>query len=422
MFLDIILYYLIGLYIILLPILPNKLKLLGKTIPPADAILAVILLIYMIKLILFRNSRKRFIAGIKDFFTNYLTIFMCILALIMTISISYAAEKGLALSETIRFIAYIAIFFVIKYENYSKKCLKFFINSYIVSVLITSLFGIYQYFTGFALDKKFIENYGYAKIKIAANMDNPNNLGAFLVLAIFPIIMIAIYEKNKVKKAIYVGMSILILVDIVLTGSRNAIIGIAVGLVILALLYSFRLFILLGMLGIMALFVPQIKERIMDITDKTQNQSRTYLWEIAKRMIKDHPLFGVGNGNYVSLHDKYTEIYPQFKFYNESRWPCHNSYLKIESELGIIGGVSFLGILITALIRVKKFINNVKNEYFKFFYTGFLASMVAFYVMNIVDNLFFVPKTTAYFWILLAICEAGLFEMNNHRKNITIYD
>ncbi|AKA71917.1 O-antigen ligase family protein [Clostridium scatologenes] len=419
MFLDTILYYLIGAYIVLLPLLSNKVKVFGKSIPPADTILAMILLVYMFKLFLNRQSRKRFIMGIKDFFTNYLTIFMCILAFIMFVSVSYAVDKGLALSETIRFVAYIAIFFIIKYENHSKKCLKFFMNSYIISVLITSLFGIYQYFTGFALDKRFMENYGYAKIKIAANMNNPNNLGAFLILAIFPILMVAIYEKNKLKKTSYISLVILMLVNIVLTGSRNAIVGIIVGVIVLAVLYSFRLFILLGFLGVIALFVPQVRERLLAITDKTQNQSRTYLWEIAKKMIKDHPLFGVGNGNYVSLHDKYTEIYPQFKFYEDIK-PCHNSYLKIESELGIIGGISFLGILITSLLRVKKFITNVKDEYFKFFYTGFLASMIAFYVMNLVDNLFFVPKTTAYFWILLAICEAGIFHMEHNDNTINI--
>ncbi|AWI06853.1 O-antigen ligase family protein [Clostridium drakei] len=420
MFLDILLYCLMSLYIILLPLMPNKVNLIGKSISPADAILSVIVLIYLLKLFLCRDSRKKFVFGIKDFFSNYLTIFMSILALIMLFSISYATEKGLALSETIRFITYIIIFFIIKYENKSKGYLKILINSYICSVFITSLFGIYQYFTGFALNKKFIENYGYAKIKIAANMDNPNNLGAFLVLAIFPVLMIAIYEKNKLKKAAYVSLTTLMLIDIALTGSRNAIVGIIVGVVVLAVLYSFRLFILLGFLGIIALFVPQVRERLLAITDKTQNESRTYLWEIAKKMIKDHPLFGVGNGNYVSLHDKYTEIYPQFKFYGESRWPCHNSYLKIESELGIIGGISFLGILITSLLRVKKFITNVKDEYFKFFYTGFLASMIAFYVMNLVDNLFFVPKTTAYFWILLAICEAGIFHMEHNDNTINI--
>ena len=130
-------------------------------------------------------------------------------------------------------------------------------------------------------------------------------------------------------------------------------------------------------------------------------------------MIKDHPLFGVGNGNYVSLYDKYVEIYPQYKFYGYSKKPCHNSYLKMETELGIIGGVSFAAVLLSSLIKVKSFVDSTKNKFYKYFYTGFLASMVAFYVMNLVDNLFFTPKTTTYFWILLAVSQGMMYKEKN---------
>ncbi|MCH5138688.1 O-antigen ligase family protein, partial [Clostridiaceae bacterium UIB06] len=167
--------------------------------------------------------------------------------------------------------------------------------------------------------------------------------------------------------------------------------------------------------GAISIFIPVIRTRVMAITDKTQNESRVYLWEIAKKMIKDHPLFGVGNGNYATLHDKYTEIYPQFKFYLDVK-ATHNSYLKVESELGIIGGISFIGILISALIQVKKFISTTQDEFYKFFYTGFLASMIAFYVMNLSDNLFFVPKTTSYFWILLAISQGIMFKVKSDKS------
>jgi O-antigen ligase len=396
-------------YIILLPILPNEITLHGRNISPADVILGFIIIFYILKLLLNKESKERFILGIRDFFTNYLSIFMTILALMMFVSISYAVEKKLALSESLRFVSYIIIYFIIKYDINYKRYTKGMIKSYMVTTLILSVFGIYQYFTGFDLSNKF-KNYGYARFKIAATMDNPNNLGAFLILAIFPLIMLCIYEKRKIRRTVYALLSLLILIDMVLTGSRNAIVGVTVGLIVLAILYSFRLLILIGGLGVISLFVPEIKDRVMAITSKTQNQSRIYLWEIAKKMIKDHPLFGVGNGNYVSLYDKYTAMYPQYKFYGYTRFPCHNSYLKVESELGIIGGVSFIGILIAALIKVKDSIFMTSDKFYKSFYTGFLASMIAFYVMNLVDNLFFVPKTTTYFWILLAISQAIIFK------------
>ncbi|KZL93732.1 O-antigen ligase family protein [Clostridium magnum] len=413
MFLHKISYCLICLYIIILPLIRSEVEIAGQKL--ADVILALIILSYLVQLVICKESISKFIDGIKDFFTSYLSIFMSILALMMLISVSYAVDKSLALSESIRFIVYIIIYFIIKYDLNSKKCTIGMIKSYIFSTLILCLFGVYQYFTGYGLEGKFRENYGYLRYKITANMDNPNNLAAFLILAIFPMIMLAIYEKEKIKKIFYIILSTLIFTNLILTGSRNAIIGIMVGVVILAIVYSFRLVILMALLGGISIFIPVIRTRLMAITDKTQNESRVYLWEIAKKMIKDHPLFGVGNGNYATLHDKYTEIYPQFKFYMDIK-ATHNSYLKIESELGIIGGISFIGILISALIQVKKFISTTQDEFYKFFYTGFLASMISFYVMNISDNLFFVPKTTSYFWILLAISQGIMFRVKSNKS------
>ena len=413
MFLDRLLYLFMCVYIILLPLLgSNKAAVMRIHITPSDCILALIIFMYIVKFIAFKKCRERFFSGIKDFFTNYLTIFMSILVLIMVISVGYAGEKTIALSESFRFISYIILFFIIKYEYNKKQFLNGILGCYIATSAVLCFYGIYQYFTGFGLSQKF-ENYEYIKFKIAATMDNPNNLAAFLILAIFPMAMLSIYEKEKIKKSIYILLTILMLFNVAFTGSRNAIIGIVVGMGILIILYSFKLIVPLIVMGVAALFIPGIKDRIFAIGDPVQNQSRIYLWSIAKKMIVDHPIFGVGNGNYVSLYDKYVEIYPQYKFYGYTRYPCHNSYLKVESELGIIGGISFVAVLVSSLIQVKKFINTVKDDFYKYFYTGFLASMIAFYVMNLFDNLFFVPKTTAYFWILLAVSQGMMYREKN---------
>ncbi len=412
MFLDRFLYVLICAYIVMLPLLPNKMALGRINVPPSDCILALILFGYFVKLFISKECRIRFLSGIRDFFTNYLTIFMSILALMMVVSVTYAVDKGLALSESFRFISYIILFFMIKYEWNRKELLNGILGSYICTSVIICVYGIYQYFTGFGLSNEF-KNYGYAKFKITATMDNPNNLAAFLILAIFPMVMLAVYEKKKERKLFYFFIAVLMLLNLAFTGSRNAIVGVAVGMVILVIMYSLKFVLPLCIVAGASAFIPEIRERIMAINDPVQNQSRIYLWKIAQKMIKDHPLFGVGNGNYVSLYDKYVEIYPQYKFYGYSKKPCHNSYLKMETELGIIGGVSFAAVLLSSLIKVKSFVDSTKNKFYKYFYTGFLASMVAFYVMNLVDNLFFTPKTTTYFWILLAVSQGMMYKEKN---------
>ncbi len=408
MFLDRFLYLLVCAYIILLPLLPNKMALGRINIPPADCILALILFGYFVKLLTSKECRIRFFSGIRNFLTNYLTIFMSILAIMMLVSVSYAVDKKLALSESFRFISYIILFFMIKYEWNKRELLNGILGSYICTNVIICVYGIYQNFTGFGLSNQF-KNYGYAKFKITATMDNPNNLAAFLILAIFPMIMLTVYEKRKERKLFYFLLAVLMLLNLTFTGSRNAIVGVVIGMVILVVMYSLKFLLPLCVIAGASLFIPEIRERIMAINDPVQNQSRIYLWKIAQKMIKDHPLFGVGNGNYVSLYDKYTNIYPQYKFYGYREWPCHNSYLKMETELGIIGGVSFVAVILSSLIKVKSFVDTTKSKFYKYFYIGFLASMAAFYVMNLVDNLFFVPKTTTYFWILLAVSQGMMY-------------
>lgn len=402
-----ILYYLMCAYIVVMPLIQEGINLKG--IPVSDILLGIIMFLYLIKLISQKDTRGRFIYGIKDFFSSTISISIMILLGIMIISTSYALEKGLALKESARFITYVFMFFLIKYEFNTKKLVKNLLGCYIFTSAVLSVFGIIQHFTTIGLDKKFIVKYSFGVVvKIAATMYNPNAYAAFLILIIFPVIMLTIYEKNKKIKSLYGIISILIFINIFMTYSRSAQLGFCIGAVVLCVLYSYKLIIAFGGVGIVALFMPSVIDRIKDLTNIVQNVSRIKLWKTAIMMIKEHPILGVGNGNYISRYDEYINKYKGLSYNAYTRYPAHSSYLKIQSELGIIGITSFLVILVTALLRVKKLFTITNDKFIKAFYMGAVASMIAFYFMNIVDNLFFVPKATTYFWFLVATAESIL--------------
>ena len=403
-----ILYCLMCAYIVIMPLVQEGTNLKGISV--SDILLGIIIFLYIIKLITDKNTRERFSYGIKDFFSSALSITIMILLGIMLVSTFYAIEKGLALSESARFLTYIFMFFLIKYEFNTKKLVKNLLGCYIFTSGILGTFGIIQHFTTIGLDEKFIVKYssGDSVVKIATTMHNPNTYAAFLILIVFPLIMLTIYEKNKKIKSMYGIISIIIFVNIIMTYSRNALLGFCIGAAVLCVLYSLRLIIAFGGVGIGALFIPSVYDRALDLTNIVQNESRIKLWKTAIMMIKEHPILGVGNGNYVSRYDEYINKYKGLSYNAYTRYPAHNSYLKLQSELGIVGIVSFLAILITALLRVKKVFTITSDKFIKAFYMGAFASMVAFYFMNISDNLFFVPKATTYFWFLLATAESIL--------------
>ncbi|MCT8977254.1 O-antigen ligase family protein [Clostridium sp. CX1] len=372
-----------------------------------DTLLFLIFLLYFVILLFLRERRIKFFRSLRDFFTDYLNLFMVGLFVVMTVSVAYSTEKGLAISETFRFATYLLLFFIIKYEFNKSAYIKGFINSYIVCITIMSIFGIYQYFTGAYLSKGFVNTDGFlGRPRVTVSLDNSNNFGAFLILAIFPVVMLLIYEKS-IKKKVFLGiLSLSLLINIVFSYSRNAMMGLVIGLIILALVYSWRLLIPIGGVTALLFLIPQIGGRLLEIGKGSENYTRLKLWKTAWYMIKEHPIFGVGNGNFVSLYDSYVEKYPELYIYYEyKRFPTHNSYLKVQSELGVMGIVFFIGILISALLKIKNLIQFTEDKLYKYFYTGFFASMVSFFFMNLSDNLFFVPKTTAFFWLLLAMAE-----------------
>nr|MBK5234106.1 O-antigen ligase family protein [Clostridium sp.] len=403
-------------YIVIMPLIQEGTK--YKDLPITDIMLGILIISYIFGIVLRRDIRKRFISGIIDFFTNKLSILMAILFGIMLVSTVYATDKSLALTESLRYLTYLFIYFIIKYEFNTKEAITTLLKCYIFTSLLLSIFGIIQHFTIWGLDEKFIVAYssGYTVIKIAATMYNPNAYAAYLILIIFPVIMLSIYEKRLKYRAIYTIISILLIVNLFMTYSRNAQLGFALGAIILCVVYSWKLIIPFGLTGTVLMFIPSVLDRAKDIPNALQNESRLKLWKTAIMMIKEHPILGVGNGNYATRYNEYVSKYKELKYFEYQDYPAHNSYLKVQSELGIIGIVSFLGIITIALLRIKRLYSTTIDKFHKPFYMGVMASMIAFLFMNISDNLFFVPKATTYFWFLLATVEALL----NIKDNQTI--
>lgn len=81
--------------------------------------------------------------------------------------------------------------------------------------------------------------------------------------------------------------------------------------------------------------------------------SRMHHWLGAIAIFDDHPLVGVGYGNYgVHFRDTYQYLVPDkwvVRFYTSQRSP-HSSFLGLLAELGLIGTLAWLWLIATAII------------------------------------------------------------------------
>ena len=253
-----------------------------------------------------KNNIKKLFYNVKEFSTSFLGIGMIFLTLIMIISTVYALEKSLAIKESFRFITYIALLFIIKYEIEEDSKIKNIIKCIVVITSILCIFGIVQYFTKIGLNPIFVSSEG---TRITSTMENPNGFGAYLILSFFPIFMLSFDRINKKRRMVFIGISLLMVVNIFFTYSRNATVGFAIGIVILAILYNYKI------LGIFLVIIPvffmdtSLIHRFSNMKISVLNDPRIKLWKVAIKMIKDHPIMGVGNGNYVALYDTYIAKY-----------------------------------------------------------------------------------------------------------------
>lgn len=398
-----IIYYLICVYIVVLPVISNKLGVISK-IP--DILLISIILIYGIYKISGKSRRESLIYSLKDFVTSFVGIGMILLSILMIGSTVYATEKALALKESFRFITYIGLVFIVKYEIKETYKIKNIMKCIVWVTAFLAMFGIIQYFTKLGLDPIFVSIEG---TRITATMENPNGFGAYLVLIFFPIFMLSLNDMSRVKKIGYISLSLIILINIFLTYSRNATVGFFIGILVLAILYNYKILSVFFVAIPIFLMDTSLIHRFSNVKISILNDPRIKLWKVAIQMIKENPILGVGNGNYVALYDLYIEKYPHLAYKDYHRFSSHNSYLKVQSELGILGIITFIFMIVGSIRTVVKVYRNTSDKMYKLFFMGVMASLVAFLAMNLLDNLFFSPQTTTYFWVFIALGESILF-------------
>ena len=86
-----------------------------------------------------------------------------------------------------------------------------------------------------------------------------------------------------------------------------------------------------------------ITKRAGDITVASEQNSRIHLWEGAIDYATKHPILGAGYGNWKLASIPYEKEYTNDLFVP---YHCHNDFIEMFADLGIIGGVAFLALFI----------------------------------------------------------------------------
>ena len=269
----------------------------------------------------------------------------------------------------------------------------------------------------------------YIFLAIYGVMHKGTGIGAFLVdendlcLAINMIIPFcffgAVTSAGK-KRIFYFCLSCLFLFVVILTRSRGGFVGL-VAMMSYAWIRSKKKILMGFALSLLVIFAVLVapstyNERIQSIgkegTDRGTAADRIYIWKIGWDMFLDHPILGVGQGNFPYEFRKY-EVDAGFSegLYGRSRAgrAAHSIYFTLLPELGLAGASIFLIILYNNFKYLKYIRNMVAKrsdvvtdvEALKFYNYGLAidCSIIAVLVSGIFISALYYP----HIWILTGI-------------------
>ncbi len=333
-----------------------------------------------------------------------------LLSLLNTKNISVSIN---ALSDKLVFIGLYFIIAVHNNENFRIKI----INTSLIAGFLVCVYGILQ-LTG--LD--FIE---WARVfggRMSSSLGNPNFLAGYLAALIPVSIASTIVTGNKPRKILLLANTVFLITCLVLTQTRGSWLGFIASVLVFLILAGgalnkiTRRRIYAGSAVIVILISAYITLADNSYTGKFKSifnpniasiYERVFKWRTASEMIKDHPLLGVGMGavkvNYALYQEKARKKM-RIVLRGTSESQVHNEYMQIWAEAGILGLISFLGIIIVFFSGALKYLKTLEKKQ-KWIVIGIISAVAGILIDSISNFPLHIVPTGFLFWTYLAMTE-----------------
>jgi O-antigen ligase len=240
---------------------------------------------------------------------------------------------------------------------------------------------------------------------------NPNLSGGLIALFLPPAVMLALGGARWPQRLLASLAVIVVGFVLILSQSRGALLGVAVGLAVSTALYHrawawmwWGLFVL----GAAALLLlPSEWTTLLfgvagDALGADPVRGRVELWSRAIYMVQDFGFTGVGLG----LFEPVTKVlYPTFLISLGARFlHPHNFYLQVAAEMGVpalIAHLAMFMLLGAGLLRQAR-----KNGAYRTLALGLLGTLAVFLVHGLVEVITYAPRAGIVVWGLFGLMAA----------------
>lgn len=267
-----------------------------------------------------------------------------------TLSIFVAQDAALSLNELTLIAQGVLLFLYVSSTVQSVSELRWITRALIVAMVLQAVLMLLQYFTGF--------NFHYAGLQSSERIEeatrtggtigSPNAAASFLApcIAVAVALLVARSVSSQKLPALGIGIGTLALV---FTFSRGGWLACAVAVAFVVAVLGLRneltsrVLIVGAVVFVLGFSVGgEVQARLESKAGGAS--ARVTLAEVSLNVIRDHPAFGVGSNNYVTVLGDYTPL-------DAYAYVPHNKFLLVWAETGLVGLIAFVVFLAAAIRR-----------------------------------------------------------------------
>jgi O-antigen ligase len=269
-------------------------------------------------------------------------------------SMLWGFDPGTAGSTALRFAQGVVLIFVIFSAIRERRHLMWVVYAFLAGAVLSAVIGLAGTTPAERADIA-------ASGRLAGGIGDPNELAALLVPALGIALFLMAAKKGTLPRLLLLGAAAICALGLFQTESRGGIVGLGVMLLAsVALAGPVRARAVTMALAVSGLalvyFVliapPQILDRVTQF-DTGGGSGRTDLWSVALAITENHPLAGIGAGNFTLVEPSYAfgdRNLPRFDLVVDTPLVVHNTYLNVLVELGVVGFILFGALIAGAFV------------------------------------------------------------------------
>jgi len=309
--------------------------------------------------------------------------------------------------------SYVVFYFGVLAWLQNSSQLRNLVHSLIISSIPVALFAFYQFLSGGYTDLYFylypdqVSEMKFWDGRVPSVLNYSNSLGGFMaIMSAFALAVAVLGETPAWSRAgkIIFGLCA---VTVLFSQSRGAIAGflavVILGVVSFARGWKLRVALMVGTVILLLTLMPLLANFSQHLTVKAEDVSflgRMIVFASAGQLFLKSPIIGVGYGNFRHLMDF------DLLDLQANNWDAHNLGLQLLAESGILGFVTFGGLLLIALWSARRMFRQ-QRPFPRLLGFAAFAAIISVLVHGTVDYLFNVsPQCGTLFWLVLAMVAA----------------